>query len=253
MDGNKETEISYEYLKDIIRHFDSPVCLLGGWAVNFMVNELFEKEMGYPYLGSRDIDIGFNDSESLKKTMLKLTELGFRKVSFRFFKEIHSETARELSEEEAKITPLHYIFPIYIDLIIPKINATIKPKLGFTPIDEPMLRHAFAKRKYRTRMKKFGKRIIMPSPPLLLAMKINSMKERDKGHKKIKDLCDIVALCLYSGIGIEELKTELVFLLGKNKIEEALNTVTAGDIGEAAKTLGIGRGVIVGLISRLKD
>ncbi len=113
---DKETEISYKYLREVIEHLDEPICLLGGWAVYFTVNNLFKDEKGYSYLGSRDIDLGFNNIQTIKKVMTKLTELGFKKISFRFFKELHSETMKELTKEEAKRTPLHYIFPMYVDL-----------------------------------------------------------------------------------------------------------------------------------------
>jgi hypothetical protein len=202
---DKETRISYEYLKDLIKDLDEPICLVGGWAVYFIVNALFEKERGHPYLGSRDIDLGFNDIATAKKVMSKLTELGFKKVSFRFFKELHTETMEELSKEEAKKTPLHYIFPLYVDLIMAKTDPSIRSKLGFTPIDEPLLEYIFDN-KHKREIKEFGKSIIIPTPSLLLAMKTRSIKGRKDKQKKIKDICDLTAICLYSGIEIETLR-----------------------------------------------
>lgn len=82
---DKETEISYKYLREVIEHLGEPICLLGGWAVYFTVNNLFKDEKGHSYLGSRDIDLGFNNIQTIKKVMTKLTELDFKKISFRFF------------------------------------------------------------------------------------------------------------------------------------------------------------------------
>lgn len=127
---NEEIEISHRYLLEIIKSLDEPICLLGGWAVYFLVNKLFEKEKGHPYLGSRDVDLGFDTIETIKKAISKLTELGFEAISFRFFKEIHSETMKELSSEQARKTPLHYIFPIYVDLIVSKTDSS-KVKIRF--------------------------------------------------------------------------------------------------------------------------
>ena len=60
-----ETRISYNYLKEVIKNLDEPICILGGWAIFFHVNKKFEKEKGRPYLGSRDIDLWFNVSGDL--------------------------------------------------------------------------------------------------------------------------------------------------------------------------------------------
>lgn len=250
---DKETEISYKYLREVIEHLDEPICLLGGWAVYFTVNNLFKKEKGYPYLGSRDIDLGFNDIKTMEKVMTKLIALGFKKISFRLFKELHSETMKELTKEEAKRTPLHYIFPMYVDLIISKTEPSIKSKLGFMPIDEPLLKYIFDNKNYRKEIEEFGKKIIMPSPALLLAMKIGSIKGRDKEHKKIKDICDLTALCLYSGIEIEELKQKLIKFITKTKIKNNFKTVDKEDIKKAAQILALKEDIIFDLIDKLRS
>ncbi len=250
---DEETRISYKYLKEVVKHLDEPLCLIGGWAVYFLVNPHFEKEKGYPYLGSRDIDLGFKDIDTVKKVMVKLTELGFKKVSFRFFKEVHSETMKELEEEEAKKTPLHYIFPMYVDLIMSKTESSMKSALGFMPIDEPLLKSVFGGPEHRMEIKKFDKKIFLPSPSLLLAMKICSLKGRDKEDKKIKDLCDLTALCLYSGLEIKQLKEKLAFLIPKARIEESLGTVDKKDREKVARILTLDENVLLSLIERLRE
>lgn len=128
-----------------------------------------------------------------------------------------------------------------------------KSKLGFMPLDEPLLKHGFKEKKYRIEIKKNNKKIIIPSPSLLLAMKINSLKGREKEHKKIKDICDITVLCLYSGTDIEQLKKELIYFLSKNKIKKSLDTVNANDIEEVVKILDIEKPIMAGLIEKLKN
>lgn len=250
---DEETKISYKYLKEVVEHLGEPICLLGGWAVYFQVNISFEKEKGYPYLGSRDIDLGFKETKIAKKVMSKLAELGFKRVSFRFFKEIHSETMKELNKEEAKKTPLHYIFPMYVDLIMSETGSSMKSKLGFMPIDEPLLKYVFDNKRYRKEIKKFGKKMFLPCPSLLLAMKICSLKERDKENKKIKDFCDLTALCLYSGLEIEQLKEELTALISKTKIKESLRTIDKEDREKVARILALEESVISDLIERLRS
>src|SRR3989344_3004003 len=155
-----ETEASYKHLRLVISSLKGPVCVLGGWAVYFTVNN----------------------------------KLRFKSVSFRYYKQIHLETGRELSDEEARLLPQHLVFTLYIDPIMPHINKDIRAKLNFAPIDEPLLKHVFKNNKHIREIKAFGKSIILPAPELLLATKINSSIHRDKEHKQIKDLCDIIAL-----------------------------------------------------------
>ena len=95
-----ETRTSYNYLKKVINSLAEPICILGGWAVFFHANSKFEKTQGRPYLGSRDIDLGFNvskSSDALSKTIMVLKDkLKFEPLSFRFVKDIHTETAEEI-------------------------------------------------------------------------------------------------------------------------------------------------------------
>lgn len=247
---DKETKISFQYLSTVINALEEPICLLGGWAVYFLVNPLFEKEKGHPYLGSRDIDLGFNDFKIMKKVMNELEKLGFKQVSFRFYKEVHSETMKELSKEEARKTPLHFIFPMYVDLIVLKTSKTLKTKIGFAPIDEPLLKPVFEGQK--TVINNFNKRVFIPTPSLLIAMKIFSIKGRNKEHKKIKDLCDIITLFLYSGIDIKQLKSEIEKFVSREKISKNLIDLGKVELEKASAILGISQEVILQLVETIK-
>ena len=74
-----ETKTSYKYLKEVIENINEPICLLGGWAIYFHVNDAFQKRQGRPYLGSRDIDLGFNMQTTLGKTL----DILIKKLKFR--------------------------------------------------------------------------------------------------------------------------------------------------------------------------
>jgi len=52
-----ETDNSSKYLQQIIDLLEEPICILGGWVVFFTVNEIYKKEIGSEYLGSKDIDL----------------------------------------------------------------------------------------------------------------------------------------------------------------------------------------------------
>ncbi len=234
-----ETRTSYNYLKRVIEALDEPVCILGGWAVFFQVNKRFEKAQGRPYLGSRDIDLGFHVGKNLKKSALShtikvLTEkLNFKPLSFRLVKEIHTETEEEI--KESKTVPAHFIFPMYVDLIVDSIPANFRKTFGFTPIDEPLLKFAFEK-KDSVEMSEFDKKLLLPSAELLLAMKVCSLPGRDKEHKRIKDMCDIFALAWYAGLNPRNIK--LTKYVSKIKFTKCKQAVTDTDFSRAATQLG---------------
>ncbi len=234
-----ETRTSYHYLKTVIEALDEPVCILGGWAVFFHVNERFEKAQGRPYLGSRDIDLGFHMGSDLKnsalaKTIKTLTgKLKFKPQSFRLVKEIHTETEEELADSTK--VPAHFIFPMYVDLIVDSIPSGFRHVFGFDPIDEPLLRLVFDKKQGRI-MEEFDKKLLLPSNEALLAMKINSLPGRDKKHKRIKDMCDIFALTWYSGLNPS--KVDLKVNLPKSSISKFSTALKKEDYFNAAVQLG---------------
>ncbi len=66
MYDDTEIEISYKYLSKVISKLNEPICILGGWAIFFTVNKNFQSQMKRVYIGSRDIDLGFNSISSFK-------------------------------------------------------------------------------------------------------------------------------------------------------------------------------------------
>lgn len=63
------------------------------------------------------------------------------------------------------------------------------------PIDEPLLSLVFQEKMHRTQLL-FGEIVLIPEPPVMLAMKINTAPRRDKEHKLLKDIADIYALLM---------------------------------------------------------
>src|SRR3989338_8154337 len=203
-----ETKTSYKYLQEVIKALQEPICIMGGWAVFFHVNKNFQKTQGRPYLGSRDIDLGFHldknsTIEQMKNSALSKSldilqnKLKFKSISFRLLKEIHTETEEEITERQ--IIPSHFVFPMYIDPLVDFIPKDFKKVFKFQPADEPLLGFALTDHKHRIELEEFDKRLWLPKAELLLATKINALNLRDKEHKKIKDICDIFALLWYSG------------------------------------------------------
>ena len=247
---DKETQASLHYLKEVVQHLDDPICLLGGWAVYYLVNDKYNEAQGSNYLGSRDVDLGFNNIKSMNKAIFKLEKMGFERLSFRMFKELHTETMKELTKEESKTTPTHYIFPMYVDLIIAKSDKTTRSNLGFAPIDEPLLKHIFEGHNQKD-IKLFSTKVILPSSALLLNMKLNSIKDRDKEHKRLKDLCDIVTLCLYSGIDLDILIEKLDKLILVKERKKSLNVINEEDIKRVSQSIKVSEENINALLKKL--
>lgn len=189
-----EIDISYKYLKTVVGRLEEPICLIGGWAVYHQVNRNFKKITGRNYIGSRDIDLGFHfekdwsekdmqDSTFAKSLQIIEEELGFVPVGFRYLKEFHIETEKELSEDEMKTTPSHFVFPLYIDPIVDIIHPKFYEVFKFNPVDEPLIEMVFTEKANRMTEKSFGKNLWLPEPHVLLATKLNSVIGRDKEHK----------------------------------------------------------------------
>ena len=239
-----EVAISRKYLHEVLVTIDEPIVLLGGWAVYYLVNEAYIETTGRNYVGSRDIDLGFTflssnlDDSTFIKTLKKLEEdLDFEPLSFRLFKEMHLETGESISPGETKKTPSYMIFPLYVDMIVDRIPGGFAEQYGFTPIDEPLLSPIFADPKNRTEIDVLGKHIWLPTPKMMLAMKIKSYPDRTKDHKKIKDISDISALLLFSTIKREA--GILDNILAAMDIHRFKTTLNVGDIRTASDIIGI--------------
>lgn len=241
-----ETRTSYKYLKHVVSALEEPVCILGGWAVFLQVNNNFEKAQGRPYLGSRDIDLGFHLDKNATREQMKNSALArsldilqnklkFKPISFRLLKEVHTETEEEI--EEGKIIPAHFIFPLYVDVLVDHIPAKFKEVFRFQPADEPLLRFVFENQRYREEVKEVNKRVWLPRSEVLLATKLNALKLRDKEHKKVKDLCDIFALAWYSKEKPQELQKRLVQFLPTKNIQHILSLIHEDDYTKASVQL----------------
>lgn len=258
-----ETDISSRYLKEVVKIVNEPVCILGGWAVYFTVNERVQKEKGSGYLGSKDIDLGFHidttlSEEDLKetpfaKTIILLEQNGFESQSYRYYKDISIGTGEALTNEQSASIPTHDVFKMYIDLIVDDIHPAFEKTFGFTPIDESLLTPVFGEEKNRIILKEFGKMLWVPIPELLLATKIKSLPSRTADNKKIKDVCDIYSLGWYSGEQIDHLKEAIRRLNTKKERDEVLRCIQTEKelFDSSARVMGIEKETIKNLVITL--
>jgi len=256
-----EIAISERYLGKVFRQIKGDVCLLGGWATYQIVNRNFERLNGRKYIGSRDIDIGFHidrgwSEEQLRKSDFSVAislieEMGVRSVSFRFLKDFDLETGRELTPEESARLPLYRIFQLYVDPVVDFIHPKIKEIFGFVPIDEPLLSLIFADRSCAV-ASPFGRRVLLPKPHVLLAMKLSSVVNRNKEHKKIKDIADIYALLWFSDVKRAQLKMDLFSIYPKEKIRKIVRDFTEEEINKVSAAIGISSDEIARVLSELR-
>jgi hypothetical protein len=256
-----EIQTSEKYLQKIFKLLTGNACLLGGWAAHHIVNKNFEKATGASYIGSRDIDIGFHidknwSEEQLRKsefcTALKQIEnMGFQPISFRLAKDFNLETGKELTPTESAKLALHEILRLYVDPVVDYIHPKIKPLLGFVPIDEPLLSLVFNK-KLSITTKLFGTNVLMPQTHVLLAMKLNSVINRDKEDKRIKDISDIYALLWHSDTKITQLKNMLFSIYPSEKARTTAQTFTETEMKKVSTIIGVDTKEITRVLAELR-
>lgn len=211
--ANEVTELSQRQLRSVFDVVVPPICLLGGWAVHFHVNEAFEDAIGQPYIGSRDIDLGVyvdplwteNDLENSKvaESYERIRdELEYEPSRFGFIQYFHRESGEQLEENEAQEYAQHEVFPVYVDLLAstPELDA-FQETFGFRPPDEPLLQKVFdedASEPLSNHMSERPTDVMIASASVLAAMKVRALPERDKSHKRLKDVADLHALLWYA-------------------------------------------------------
>jgi len=103
--------------------------------------------------------------------------------------------------------------------------------------DEELLKHVFEKNENREEMQEFSKKLWLPAPWVLLAMKTKSAPNRQKGDKRKKDLADMAALLLFKKQ--QDYALKLLEVLRKDKILLCLKKITQQEISETEQLLAI--------------
>jgi len=243
-----EIEISQKYLQTVVSKLKEPVCMLGGWAVYITVSENFKREHGREYLGSRDIDLGFHidkdwnrgelDNSDFSRTIKTLREMDFEYLSFRLVKHFHADTRRELKEKETVKTPSYEMFDLFVDPVVDHIHPDAYAVFGFAPIDEPLLERVFLDNKCRS-VELFGRSILLPLAEVLLATKLRSVRQRDKEHKRTKDIADIYALSWYSDEQLTFLKRNLAAVISPQETRAVIECLTKEDLKSVSTVLDV--------------
>ena len=220
---------------------------MGGWAVHFHVDKVFFEREKRSYVGSRDLDIAFDIPKSCTKDQLekselcvalkKILDLGFNKQGFRFYKDFDLDSGRELSDGESKKQPIHTIFKMYMDPMVPHTPPFFKEIAGFDPIDEPLLEYFFEKGHKQefadTHMKAY-----IPSVELITAMKLRCSYQRQKQEKIVKDIADVFALLWYTE-GFENVKKKLFKIISRDEVILIIKKWNPKHVIDAAKFIDV--------------
>ena len=68
---------------------------------------------------------------------------------------------------------------------------------------------------------------------------MNSVLNRDKEDKRIKDICDIFALMWHSITPFEDIKLRFRMIYDREKASKIISQFTKNDINQVSETLGI--------------
>lgn len=218
------TRESERRLTDLVRDVPHPVAIAGGHAVRYTVEEAWRDRFGEAYFGSRDIDIVYQvdpdwsrdqfEDSAAGRAPARIREIGFLPMaSFRFGLYLDPD-GDVLQEEPGQGSQLGLDYHVlYLDPMVTHVHPEAKQVLGFHPIDDALLAHAFTDAKLRTTRASLGEDVYLPTAPLLTATKLKSLPDRDKGDKEIKDLCDLYVLTDFGGASTDEIREVIHRLL----------------------------------------
>lgn len=245
---NRFTAISLELLKTLSDIIDFPVCVCGGWAVYFTINEIFKQKKKRDYIGSQDIDIGFFlppmmtksqlESTTLFKTIDLLESHGFQPEGFRYKKEIQINDQKTSQPHQ---TP--DLFVLYVDILVnsyPPSLYDLHPNCFF---EVPLIEKIYQDEKNQLRIPLISDDLFIPTRPILTAMKIQSFPSRGQSHhKKIKDLCDLYSLLWFSKKSIHENMKDVLSFTDTISLKRVRNEINNSLIKECERYLGEPKG-----------
>lgn len=259
------TSLSERELRSTFQSVEPPAALLGGWAVHLHASPGFESEHGRRYVGSRDIDVGVHvdpewaekqfEESPVERSLRRIEEDGYSRSRFGFVKHFHRDTGTPISEVKASDFPMHDVFQVFVD-VVPDTRELdgFRETFGFNPPGEPLLRPVLdgdAGEPLASYVDRDlpGSVSIVP-PELLAAMKIRSMPDRDKSHKRVKDVADLHALLWY----VEEYAEITVAVLehvSTSDLDRVAGVVDGPLYESAAALLQIDAGVVEDSITQL--
>jgi hypothetical protein len=220
-----ETELSRKEMDKLIvecRRLGVEIAIIGGWAVWFHVNPLYNLSFGKPYIESRDIDIFFYKKDDIK--LLKIIKsMGFiaNRLPNRWVKFYDREKKQFISEDEQKQKSPYNILCIFLDLFSNEKSTAIESWCDLEPLKPPSIVKI---NNYDT-----------VDLETLIELKCIAMAKRERSDKEPKDACDLYALLEYGNKKIKVTKNLIP------AIERLLNRQDLSNIIAQSVLLDIGK------------
>ncbi len=144
------------------------------------------------------------------------------------------------------------MFDLFVDPVVDYIHPETREIFGFVPIDEPLLKHALVGQEFRI-IELFSRKVLLPLAHVLLATKIKSVGQRDKEHKRVKDIADIYALSWYSDKSLASLRTSVASMIPSQETKVVVASFTKDDLNAVSNSLGIESHQIQRVLNELKS
>lgn len=248
----EETKKSQEYLSQVLSLVSNESCLIGGYAVQLSANQSFFQEHGQNYIASRDIDLGFEMNPQWTETDIKNSafskcikkiedEIGFTQVGYHLIRYHDFHTGNPITEEEyeKKYRKRPYdAYMISIDPVIETPHPEIQKAVGFTPFEETLLSHVFRENRCKT-VPYLNTNVTIPTPEVLIGMKLKAVPRREELQKKHKDVADIFAISWYSDEDFDEIRTKLSQVVEPDKISTVVDSFPDEYYEKAATMIGV--------------
>lgn len=181
--------------------------------------------------------------------------MGYTKSRFGFVQNFLRDSQDRISEAEASEHSMHEVFQVYVDVIPDTTELDeFRDVFGFKPPAEPLLAPVFEEDKggqlaeYVSWSPPAEKLIV--SPELLAAMKIRSLPDRDKSHKRVKDVADLHALLWYV-TDYTDMRTGALEYVSNSDVEQFADAVDDPVFEDAATLLQIEPQLVSDSINRL--
>jgi len=239
-----------------MKSINTRICLLGGWAVYYTVNDYFSNKKKRPYLGSRDIDFGIylkpmmGKSELISTTLFKVLTIleseGFQAEGIRYRKDI-TYKSKDLNDEKIK----EESFPLYIDIIVNSYPLSYSDIIHQYFFEESLVEIIYSNRQNQVDIPKISNLIFMPIPEILIACKIRAIPGRDTQHKRVKDICDLYSLLFYTAKSFDKTVNELKKYIQSDAVIHLKNTINKEMMEESERKIGEPSGSINTVIGNL--
>jgi hypothetical protein len=243
------TKVSSDTLESFLSLIEFPICLLGGWAVYFTVNDYLKGEKQRDYLGSKDIDFGFSLKPMMGKTELKSTNLfkfigilekkGYKPSMFGYKKDFYYKDIGYSKDEIGKDA-----FTLYVDILVNSYPPSYQEIFRYNFFEIPFIEEIYKNIEYQVKLPTISDNLFIPIREILTAMKIQSIPTRVENHKIIKDLCDLYGLVWYCDNSAHKIIEGALCFINTDLLKNLKDKITDKIIKESENYLGEPEGSI---------